>query len=297
MQNLNEIRQHIRAVEQTRKLTNAMYLVASSRMKRALPHVEYDRMYFKKVEAAMRDILRSEGSIPHHPYLEDRGDVRCAYIIMAGDKGMAGDYNTAILNLGWQQAQAHPNPYIVTVGVLASRFFREKGVVPNREVFGFSQDPSLANARLLMAQVKDHFDSSDVDKVYLIYTAFFSTVFSRPTVRQILPLSIPGTAAPGAGAGIAKEIEASPMLYHPSPKEVFDHLVPEYMVSVLFAALVQSYASEHCARMNAMRGATDSADGMLKKLRQEYNLARQAAITREITEISGAAQALRLEGV
>ena len=84
------------------------------------------------------------------------------------------------------------------------------------------------------------------------------------------------------------------MLYHPSPKEVFDHLVPEYMVSVLFAALVQSYASEHCARMNAMRGATDSADGMLKKLRQQYNLARQAAITREITEISAAAQALRL---
>lgn len=292
MQNLNEIRQHIRAVEQTRKLTNAMYLVASSRMKRALPHVEYDRMYFKKVEAAMRDILRSEGSIPHHPYLEDRGDARCAYIVVAGDKGMAGDYNTAVLNLGWQLAQSHPDPYIVTVGVMASRFFHEKGIVPNREVFGFSQDPSLANARLLMAQVKDHFDSGNVDKVYLIYTAFFSTVSSRPTVRQILPLSIPGVEV------IEKEQEAAPMLYHPSPKEVFDHLVPEYMVSVLFAALVQSYASEHCARMNAMRGATDSADGMLKKLRQQYNLARQAAITSEITEISAAAQALRLdEGV
>ncbi len=290
MQNLNEIRQHVRAVEQTRKLTNAMYLVASSRMKRALPHVEYDRIYFKKVEAAMRDILRSEGSLPYHPYLEDRGDARCAYIVVAGDKGMAGDYNTAILNLCWQQAQAHPDPHIVTVGVMASRFFREKGIVPDREVFGFSQDPSLANARLLMAQVKEHFDSGDVDKVYLIYTAFFSTVSSRPIVRQILPLAIPG-----AEAGIAREMEAAPMLYHPSPKEVFDHLVPEYMVSVLFAALVQSYASEHCARMNAMRGATDSADGMLKKLRQQYNLARQAAITREITEISAAAQALRPE--
>lgn len=288
MQNLNEIRQHIRAVEQTRKLTNAMYLVASSRMKRALPYVEYDRMYFQKVEAAMEDILHSE-SIIHHPYLEDRGDARCAYIIVAGDKGMAGDYNTAVLNLCWERVKARPDPHIVTVGVIASRFFREKGIVPDWEVFGVSQDPSLENARTLTARVKEHFDRGVVDKVYLIYTAFFSTVSTRPVIRQILPLSIPDTQADNE-----REPEGPPMLYHPSPKEVFDRLVPEYMVSVVFAALVQSYASEHCARMNAMRGATDSADGMLKKLRQQYNLARQAAITREITEISAAAQALRL---
>ncbi|MEA5059677.1 MAG: ATP synthase F1 subunit gamma [Clostridia bacterium] len=287
MQNLNEIRQHIRAVEQTRKLTNAMYLVASSRMKRALPHVEYDRMYFQKVQAAMQEILRCGGRI-HHPYLEDRGDARCFYIIVAGDKGMAGDYNATVLNLAWGHIQAHPNSHIATVGVMASRFFRERGVVPESEVFGLPQDPSLENARRLTAAVKDLFDSGAVDRVYLVYTAFYSTVRTRPIVRQILPLLL---SDPQTCEG---DPEGGPMLYHPSPKAVFDRLVPEYMVSVLFASLVQSYASEHCARMNAMRGATDSADGMLKKLRQQYNMARQAAITREITEISGAAQALRL---
>ncbi len=288
MQNLNEIRQHIRAVEQTRKLTNAMYLVASSRMKRALSQVEYDRAYFRKVEAAMRDILRDEAQ-HDHPYLEDREGDRCAYIIVAGDKGMAGDYNAAVLNLAWQEIKASPVPHVITVGVMASRFFRDKGIVPDREIFGVSQDPSLDNARTMMEEVKDSFDRGVVDRVRLIYTAFFSTVSSSPLARQLLPLDIPG-----AQPRDPREPEGTPMLYHPSPRIVFDRLVPEYMISLLFAALVQSYASEHCARMNAMRGATDSADSMLKKLRQQYNMARQAAITREITEISGAAQALRL---
>lgn len=288
MQNLNEIHQHIRAVEQTRKLTNAMYLVASSRMKHALPLVEYDRMYFKKVQAAMRDILQCEG-YTRHPYLEDRGCDRCVYIVVAGDKGMAGGYNSAVLNLAWQEATAHPNPHIITVGVMASRFFRERGLVPESEVYGLSQDPSLENARILTAGVKGLYDSGLVDRVYIIYTAFSSTVSTRPALRQVLPLDIPGVAPCAESGG-----QGTPMLYHPSPEAVFDHLVPEYMVSLLFATLVQSYASEHCARMNAMRGATDSADDMLKKLKQQYNMARQAAITREITEISAAAQALRL---
>lgn len=289
MQNLNEIRQHIRAIEQTRKLTNAMYLVASSRMKKALSHVEYDRFYFHKVEAAMREILREGGKI-HHPYLEDHGGERCGFIIIAGDKGMAGDYNAAVLETAWKQVQAHPTPYIATVGVMASRFFQERGVKPEQEIYGLSQDPSLENARLLASGVLEGYDGGMVDRVYLVYTAFYSTLRSHPIVRQLLPLSLSESEEEGM-----EEVpeQAAPMLYHPSPKAVFDRLVPEYIISVLFASLVQSYASEHCARMNAMQSATNSADDMLKALQQQYNMARQAAITREITEISGAAQALR----
>lgn len=290
MQSLNEIRQHIRAVEQTRKLTNAMYLVATARMKHALPHVEYDKVYFKKVEAAMRDILQYEGFF-RHPYLENHPGDHCAYIVVAGDKGMAGDYNTAVLNLAWREISAHPNPNIVTVGVMAARFFKERGMKPSHEVYGLSQDPSLENARIMTAWVKDLFDSGKVDRVYMAYTAFHSTVSTQPVIRQLLPLSIPGVEP-----GVSQADQAIPMIYHPSPEAVFGRLVPEYMVSAIFAALVQSYASEHCARMNAMRGATDSADDMLKNLTQQYNMARQAAITREITEICAAAQALRPEG-
>lgn len=287
MQSLNEIRQRIHAVEQTRKLTNAMYLVATARMKQALPHVEYDRVYFKKVETAMKDILQYEGFL-RHPYLEESPCNHCAYIVVAGDKGMAGDYNSAVLNLAWREISAHPNPHIVTVGVMASRFFRERGVKPDHEVYGISQDPSLENARVMTAWVKELFDNTEVDRVFIIYTAFHSTVSTRPILRQLLPLAIPGVEINATKRG-----QATPMLYHPSPEAVFDRLVPEYMVSAIFAGLVQAYASEHCARMNAMRSATNSADDMLKALRQQYNMARQAAITREITEISAAAQALR----
>nr|MDD6335081.1 ATP synthase F1 subunit gamma [bacterium] len=284
MQNMNEIRQHIRAIEQTRKITNAMDLVSSSRMKRVMPHVNYNRLYFSRVQAAMEDIIASSQGF-HHPYLDDRGDQSVTYIVISGDKGMAGDYNSNILNFAWEHMQGHPTRRLYTVGITATQFFSARGIEPEKQIIGASQDPSLYNARHMTQDIFRLYDAGQTDRVYVIYTAFFGTAKWYPVIHQLLPIPMAGYEQ-AAGSG-------TQMIYHPSPEEVFHLLVPQYTIGILFGALVQAYASEHCARMHAMQSATQNADEMLKKLHTQFNIARQAAITQEISEIAGAAQALR----
>ncbi len=285
MQNMNEIKQHIRAIEQTRKITNAMHLVPSSRMKRVMPHVEYNRTYFDRVQAAMRDIVTSSEGFDH-PYLRDRGDKNVTYIVISGDKGMAGAYNANILNFAWEHMQKHENRHLITLGVTASQYFKKKGVLPDIEIFGASQDPSLYRARHMAQDIFYFYDEGLTDRVYVVYTAFFGTAKWYPRIRQLLPIQMGEY-----GELLSKHV--TPMIYHPSKEEVFHLLVPQYTIGILFGALVQAYASEHCARMNAMQNATQNADDMLKKLHTQYNMSRQSAITQEITEIVGGANAMR----
>ncbi|MDR0840363.1 MAG: ATP synthase F1 subunit gamma [Christensenellaceae bacterium] len=285
MQSLNEIRHHIRAIDQTRKITNAMYLVASSRMKRVLSHVDYSRSYFHKVEDTLQDILSTSAGLSH-PYLSERADARHTYVVVGGDKGMAGAYNSQLLHFAWEQICGQDNPRVITVGIMASRFFRHKGLLPEMEFFEISQDPSLFNARHITTEILSLYDRDETDRVYVIYTSFHSAAHYTPVLRQLLPLGLDAGAEPDGHKPPPQ------LLYEPSPKAVFNLLTPQYLIGVLFCALVQAYASEHCARMNAMRSATENADEMLQKLQLQYNLARQGAITREITEIAGAAQAL-----
>ena len=291
MQNINEIRQHIRAIEQTRKITNAMHLVSSARMKKVMPQLDYNRMYFARVQNAMQEILAASDNdvTESHPYLADRGSSHITYIVVSGDKGMAGAYNENILNFAWDKMQGCQERHLITVGVTASMFFKSKGVIPDIEVMGASQDPSLVNARHLSRDLFNFYDMGLTDRVYVIYTAFFGTARYFPRIRQLLPIELSSYPP----APVRHEHE---MIYHPSPKEVFDLLAPQYTIGILFGALVQAYASEHCSRMNAMQSATQNADEMLRKLKTQYNISRQASITQEITEIAGAAQALREDG-
>lgn len=286
MQNLNEIRHHIRAIEQTRKITNAMHLVSTARMKRVMPHVEYNRLYFSRVQAAMQDIL-SSGDGLEHPYLAEPGGARTTYIVISGDKGMAGGYNSSLLNFAWEriQSSSEKDRHLIAAGITASRFFKSKGVIPDTEVYGVSQDPSLLNARHMTQDIFKLYDQGQADQVFVIYTAFFGTAKFYPRIRRLLPIQMSSYPLPLSS-------HASPMIYHPSPEEVFRLLVPQYTIGILFGALVQSYASEHCARMNAMQSATENADKMLKRLRIQYNMARQAAITQELSELVGAFEAL-----
>ncbi len=151
------------------------------------------------------------------------------------------------------------------------------------------QDPSLSNARKLAFDIFDLYDDDLTDEVYIIYTSFYGASKNKPVIRRLLPIV----------RGDYEQIEAhemSDILYEPSAQELFSLLVPQYVIGILFGALVQAYAAEHFARMNAMQSATKNADEMLKKLQTQYNMARQAAITQEISEIAGAAEALMYTG-
>lgn len=287
MEKSNEIRKHIGAVEETRKITNAMQLVSTSRLRRVMSHIEYNHRYFERIQVAMKDLLHVSSEI-NHPYITKRGSDRVTYIVIAGDKGLVGAYNFDVLNLAMQElSEKNREVSLISVGLVAGEFFRQHGINPDIELMGTIQDPSLENSRKIAFDIIDMYDRNLCDEVNIIYTSFFGDTKNKPVVRRLLPLvesdynDIKGSDQPGM------------MLYEPSAKELYEHLVPQYIVGMIFGSLVQSYASEHYARMNAMQSATRNADEMLKKLKLQYNMARQAAITQEITEITGTGEALR----
>lgn len=282
MQNINEIRHHIRAVQQTRKLTNAMHLISSARIRRIMPAVEYNQDYQAHIESAMNDILESSETYDL-PYLRDRGEAHKTYIVIAGDKGMVGSYNNDVLKFAQPYVESSDTSGLITLGIMASCFFSRLGHQPDIEIYGASQDPSLENARHMTQDIFRLYDSRSIDQVYIIYTEFVSTAKWYPCIRRLLPLDITRFK------NIQKKEE---MLYHPSAEQVFRRLMPQYILSSIYDALMKSYASELCARMNSMQESTRNADELLKKLTTRYNMARQAAITQEITEIMGSAMSV-----
>lgn len=284
MLNQNEIRRHINAIEETKKITNAMQLVSTSRLKRVMTHIEYNHRYFMRVQATMNSILTMSGGVKH-PYLDGRDSKRRTYIVVAGDKGMAGAYNSNVLELALKQIEEDKEEVsLITVGLVASEFFNNHGIVPDIQVTGTIQNPTLDRARELALDIFNLYDQNLTDEVFIIFTSFYGESKNKPQIKQLLPVVVTGDEL--------EEEDWHNMIYEPSAEEVFSHLVPQYVIGILFGALVQAYACEHYARMNAMRSATHNADEMMRKLTMQYNLARQSAITQEISEIAGAAEAL-----
>lgn len=286
MEKMNEIRHHVRAIEQTRKITNAMYLVSTARMRKYMVHISYNRKYFKRVRSTVQDILNKSKDI-HHPYIDLRGDKSAVFIVIAGDKGMCGAYNANVLELAYKKILERAHRHVITVGTVASTYFRRKGIEPDIEVLDIAQDPSLFNARKLTEDILQIYDQNLTDEVFVIYTAFYSSSRQEPKEIRLLPLNLRDFEY------LDSAEDVSDILYEPSPQETFTLLVPQYCVGIIFGALVQSYASEQSARMIAMESATRNADEMLQKLKVRFNRARQAAITQEISEIASAAESLR----
>ena len=289
-----EIRHHIAAVEQTKKITGAMELVSSTRMKRVMRHIEQNRLYFENVQRTMKELLLTSQDVSH-PYLcetcNDEEDGHCTFIIISGDKGLCGSYNHNILELALDNITQYEHHSIITIGNTAEEFFRKIGMNPDISLLGIAQDPSLSKARVLVREIMELFDSGHTEEVRIVYTSFYGKTKNTPVVRRLLPILLDDYSE-------ISDIETlQEIVYHPSPQEVFDLLVPQYILGILFGVMVQAYASEHFARMTAMHSATSNAQDMLKNLRTKYNLARQQSITNEIAEITGAAEILRQESV
>lgn len=282
MRDIHEIRRRIRAVEQTRKITNATYLISSSRVKRVLPGMDYNKLYLEHLEAAMSNILASSDDFDH-PYLRARGMERNTYIVISGDKGMVGSYNSDILKFALPYLKCDGMHYLMTVGVTAERFFLKNGIQPDVKMAGPSHEITLEYARHMTQDIFRLYDLMVIDEVYVIYTQFINSVRSKPCIRRLLPLD----------TGMANVLEhRHDMVFHPSAHELLDMLVPQYTLGILYGALMNAYASEHCARINAMQSATNNADDIMKDLKLQYNIARQSAITQELTEITAATLAL-----
>ena len=288
MAEIHEIKHRLAAVAQTRQITNAMYLISSTRMKHEMRRVEYSKEYFGRARATVKDILEKSRDI-NHPYLMCRTGDRAAFLIIAGDKGLCGSYNSDVLKFALEYVNAHSVHYIETVGRTATSFFRRQGIIPDAEILGAAMSPSLFTARKIVENLFYLYNNNLVDEIYIIYTRFGSASLQTPTCVRLLPLYLEDYD------DVKVEFRYNnTMIYEPSPLTVFNSLVPQYAIGLAFSTLVQSFASEQCARMNAMNAATQNADEMTEKLSHQYNTERQLAITNEIAEITaGAAGAKR----
>ena len=285
MSNTADVKSSIRAINDTSKITKAMKLISTSKMQKAIARYDANLLYFNRVRSALKDILVHSHDL-HHTFLEKHEKGFPAYIVIAADKGLCGGYNHNILNFAYDFMK-EGEKFVITIGQEARAFFERKKLPIDVEYLHISQNPTLYEARNLAADLSKMYRSSEMNEVYLIYTRYYSSVKQVPTALKLLPVEM------SEFDDIETELDyENEMNYHPSPNKVFDVLVPQYIIGLIYGALIQAFASENSARMVAMDSSTKNAEEMLGKLSIALNRARQQAITMEITEIVGAMDAL-----
>ena len=294
MASTKEIRTRMKSVEQTLKITNAMYLIASSNLRKAKAQLEQAAPYFTKMHTTIADILHRSPELSHD-FLDRRPEIpaeerKVGYVVLSGDKGLAGAYNHNVLKLAERRLRETAHPKLFVVGLVGRAYFQERDI-PFEEDFSYVvQNPTMSRARDISDELVQQFLDRELDEVRILYTEMVSALRLEVREQTLLPLvreNFPWE--PPKGGPVLPLVT-----YLPSPEAVLDAIVPSgYVRGMVFGALVEAFSSEQSARMTAMESASDNARDMLKKLSLTYNRARQAAITQEITEIAGGAQNAR----
>jgi F-type H+-transporting ATPase subunit gamma len=284
-ENKKAVQRRIKAVKSTQQITKAQKMVAAAKLRKAQQMVLSARPYAKELAKTLARLVEG-GAGANHPLLARRdGTLSVAYVVFTSDRGSAGPFNVNIIRKAQALFQEDPRgKKLVTIGRKGRDFFKKRGITPTLEYVGLGEEPSFTQARQMVAQLVDLYLKGEVDEVRLVYTEFVNAVSQRPVEVQLLPVVAP--------EGTASETATTDYIYVPDPEAVLNTLVPRFAEVVFYQALLESKASEHGARMTAMSAATDNAAKMISKLTLAYNRARQAAITREISEIVGGAAAL-----
>lgn len=277
---MKDINRRIKSVESTMQITKAMELVASSKLRKAKQRAEDSRPFFNALYEIMSEIS-AENSDFSSPYTQKRDVKQSLYIVIAGDRGLAGGYNSNVLRLAENDAKGK-NVKILAIGKKAVEFFSKRGADILEGYAGIAETITTEETSVLADIVTKQFLSGEVDEVKLYFTEFVSTLSQEP--RQLPVLPIPRYANKDGN-------RRSLTSYDPSPEQVYDKIVPQFISGLIFGAVVESYASEQGARRVAMESATDNADEMIEELSLLYNRARQASITQEISEIVSGAKA------
>ena len=251
-------------------------------------HIEHNRRYFSAIRRTMKELLTSTQNV-HHPFLNERPRKHRTYVVISGDKGLCGSYNSTILNFALEHIRSNPGSGLVTMGHTAESFFNSHGIMPDISFLGIVQDPTLTRAREIARDLTHLYESGLTDEIHIIFTSFYGEIKSKPIDFRLLPIQLHDYD----DVRDAEELEG--IMYHPSAQTVLDIMVPQYIIGLMFGVMVQAYASEHYARMLSMHNATTNAQDMIDDLRTEYNLARQSAITTEIADLAGTNEILRGE--
>ena len=278
---MKDIKRRIKSVGSTRQITKAMELVASSKLRKAKQRAEQARPYFTELYRSMCEIASANTDFST-VFTQKREIKNRLFIVIAGDRGLAGGYNSNMLKL---VAAAHADdaekPKIIAIGKKSIEYFSKRGYDVVGSFPNVAEDIKPTMAYDIANIAIDMFRKGEVDDVQLFYTMFVSSLTQEPQQMAVLPMATQKLENYGT------------MDYDPSPEAVFDRIVPRFTASLLQCAIVEAYASEQGARRTAMESATDNADEMIASLSLLYNRARQASITQELTEIVGGANALK----
>lgn len=277
------IKRRIKSVRSTMQITKAMELVSSSKLRRAKERAEAGRPFFEKQYELLSELAASKKDFKS-VYTEKREIKNALLIVIAGDRGLAGGYNSNVLKMAAAEGEALPGKTkVIAIGKKAVEFFEKRDVELIARYPLLAEHAKVADCGDIAAMAAEMFKNGEVDAVKLYYTAFVSPLVQDPVSMDVLPVYKPESETAGF---------AVPINYDPSPEAVFGRMIPRFIGSLLISAVRESYASEQSARRNAMENATDNAEKMTEELSLKYNRARQEKITNEINEIVSGANAL-----
>ena len=273
-----EIKNRIRSMESTRQITKAMEMVASSKLRRAQTQILASRPYFQILSSTVQDILENNRDFSS-PYLKERPVNKVMYIVIAGDRGLAGGYNSNILKMAEAELKGK-DAVVLPIGKKAVEFFRSRKIPAFTESYAEAAGIGIGDCFSIAKQLSNAFLAGEFDEVHIAYTNFVSILSQVPADKKLLPMKPEETAAQAEST-----VRHMDTIYEPGPEEVFASIVPEYLGGILYGALCESRAAEQAARRTAMDAATSNADDMIADLSLKFNRARQAAITSEIIDI------------
>lgn len=289
---IRQLRRRIGSVNNTKKITRAMQMIAASRIRKAQSRVEAARPYAEQITEVIRGLATTH-ALEDHPLMAPHDALATAgVVVITSDRGLCGAYNANVLNLAErtlaEEERTGLDTRLYQIGQKGREYFAYRGREPVASWEEISDQPSYADARRVAERFTEEYREQVLDRVWLVYTDFRTSLSQVPSRQVLLPVD---PAELAGGEEIPPEF-----MFEPSPEEILELLIPRYVEAKMFAGLLESAASEHASRQRAMKSATENAEEVVENLSREMNQARQEQITTEISEIVGGAEALRQGG-
>lgn len=293
MATTKEIKDHIKSVKDMQKITNAMYLIASTKLRKAKSELDRTRPYFLALQEELKHIFGTSEEVESKYFYPPTGELELpgsyGYLVITADKGLAGSYNQNVIKKAMQMMSEHEDPKLFVIGEYGRHYFMSHNIPIEQSFLYTAQNPTVGRARAITSILLDSFNRHKLSKIYIVYTDMQGAIDSEAIVTRLLPfhrLSFAQTEAD------EKKIK-NPFEFQPSIEKVLDTVVPSYITGFIYSALIDSFCCEQNARMNAMDAANRNAQKLLDELSLQYNHVRQGAITQEITEVVAGAKSMK----
>lgn len=292
MANAREIKARINSVTDTRKITNAMYLIASTKTKKARKSLDETRPYFDALRMEIKRIFRKAGDVESKYFYPPDGETPLngtyGILVITADKGLAGAYNQNVIRETLRLLEEHPDSKLFVVGGYGRRYFTNHNIPIEKNFYHTAQNPTMERARQISTTLLGQFGVGKLEKIFVVYTDQRSGLLEEAVSTRLLPFHRKQFAS-----NVQEKAVTTPFEFVPSCAVVLDNIMESYISGFIYSALVDSFCCEQSARMTAMNSANDNADNLLSELSLTYNHLRQSAITQEITEVSAGARAQR----